>query len=196
MECRWMTLLSIVVAVAGCTEKGRDSDVAANSVVSAPTFTREAGPAAPTTEPAAPPVEDTAQVAEPEASAAPEPEEPPAPPEVALPDVEVKNIGMHIGGGPNDAKTKAPIRQAVTSHYDQLRACYAKVVEPAREVTFGVDIRIDRKGGKAKITNPRSGFKGDDATQCMLAVFEEVEFPHPPSRAPTMVSYSLRFTRK
>src|SRR5262249_17896478 len=43
---------------------------------------------------------------------------------VRTPDVRVTNIGMHIGGGPNDDVTKAPIRRSVEPHFDEFRKCF------------------------------------------------------------------------
>jgi hypothetical protein len=76
-----------------------------------------------------------------------------------------------------------------------MRRCYAKATDPAKEVTFGVDIRIDGDGGKPKITNPRSGLKGEGVVDCMVAAFEAVDFPRQPGGRPRMVSYSIQFGR-
>jgi len=102
---------------------------------------------------------------------------------------------MHIGGGPNDAATKGPIRSVVQPHYDDFRRCYGKIDKPARDVTFGVDIRIRRKGGVARISNRRCSFKGRDAAQCMQDVFKGIEFASPPDGKPTNVSFSLGFRK-
>ena len=75
--------------------------------------------------------------------------------EAPLPAVKVTNIGMHIGGGPNDAPTKEPIRRAVEPHFDAFRRCFA-LVDEAKKGDFGVDLLIDREGGKAKISHPRT----------------------------------------
>jgi len=123
-------------------------------------------------------------------SAEPGPEEPP--PEEALPAVEVKNIGMHIGGGPNDKATKSPIHRSVNPHMEAFQRCYAKVEEP-KKGDFGVDLRIEREGGKAKASHPRTSLKGDDFKQCVMDVFGEIDFLKPKTGT-TVVSYSLRFT--
>ncbi len=103
---------------------------------------------------------------------------------------------MHIGGDPNKAATKRPIRNAVKEHYDAMRACYAKAVEPGKSETFGVDIRIGREGGGAKISHPRTGLKGEGVVDCLVKAFEAVQFPVPPKRVPTVVSFSIRFSKK
>jgi hypothetical protein len=123
--------------------------------------------------------------AEPAASAPPEP--------VELPDVEVKNIGMHIGGGPNDRETKQPIAESVKPHFDALRACWKHVAESAKPGDFGVDLLIPHDGGKASVSNPRSVLKGDGFEACVVGVFEGIDFKKPKT-GKTMVSYSIRFT--
>ena len=117
---------------------------------------------------------------------------PPAP-EAPLPDVDVKNIGMHIGGGPNDSATKAPIRRSVEPHFDAFKRCYAKIEgEPVRG-DFGLDIRIEKDGGLAKTSHPRTALKGEAFEACVVSVFDAIVFEKPKGGA-TMVSYSLRFT--
>lgn len=115
---------------------------------------------------------------------------------VALPEVDIENVGMHIGGGPNDADTKRPIREAIRRHYDAFRACFALVEDTSKYGTFGVDIRIDRDGGTAKVTKPRDGFRTAAFEKCMVAAFEKIEFPPPTTGKSMVVSYSLRFTPK
>jgi hypothetical protein len=110
-----------------------------------------------------------------------------------LPEVAVRNVGLHIGGGPNDDASKAPFRQAVAEHFDDFRRCYPKVSKPGQGGTFGVDLRIGRNGGKARVQQPRTGMGGKEFRDCVLRVFSEVKFDKPP-RGPTVISYSLRFT--
>lgn len=110
-----------------------------------------------------------------------------------LPPVEVKNIGMHIGGGPNDRETKKPIADSVQPHFDALRACWKHVSEPEKTGDFGVDLLIPHEGGKATVSNPRSATKGEGFETCVLEVFESIDFKKPKT-GKTMVSYSIRFT--
>jgi len=120
---------------------------------------------------------------------------PASPPVESLPEVVVENVGLHIGGGPNDDATKAPFLKAIEAHFDELRACYVKVQEPEKGGTFGVDLRIGRDGGRATVKQPRTGMKGPEFRECVLKVFESVEFEKP-KRGPTMISYSVRYTLK
>jgi hypothetical protein len=107
--------------------------------------------------------------------------------------VHVENIGMHIGGGPNDALNKAPIGDSVSPHFEEIRACWAKVSDGTRGGDFGVDLLIPAQGGRAKVTNPRTAIHPDAFRDCVVGVFEGVDFKKPLKGA-TMVSYSLRFT--
>ena len=102
---------------------------------------------------------------------------------------------MHVGGGTNDAAEKAPIKRSVEPHMGDFAKCFAKVSDPAKGGDFGVDLRIEREGGKAKVSHPRTSLKGEGFKECVLAVFEAVDFEKPKGGT-TTVSYSLRFTPK
>lgn len=110
-----------------------------------------------------------------------------------LPELKVENIGLHIGGGPNDAETKAPFSSAIARHFPAFMACYRKSEDPAQGGRFGVDLHIARGGGRARLEQPRTALRGGDFRACLSQVFESVEFA-PPKRGPTTLSYSLRFT--
>jgi hypothetical protein len=138
--------------------------------------------AVPVPEPAA------SAVPAPSASAAPVVEQP-----GSLPEVVVENVGLHIGGGPNDEATKAPFKAAIAEHFAEFRQCYVKVEEPGKGGTFGVDLRIGRDGGQPKVEQPRTSMRGEQFKSCVLRVFSAVEFKKPP-RGATVISYSLRFT--
>lgn len=100
---------------------------------------------------------------------------------------------MHIGGGPHDAVTKAPIRLSVEPHFDAFRRCWSKVEDAKKGGDFGVDLLIDRAGGRAKVSHPRTSLKGAGFKECVLGVFENIDF-RKPRGGTTTVSYSLRFT--
>ena len=129
---------------------------------------------------------------EPPVAPPPEPKPEPAPVAGSLPRVTIENVGMHIGGGPNDDAAKQPFRQAVETQFDAFRACYVKAEEPEKGGTFGVDLFIRRDGGAPEVRQPRTGMKGAEFRQCVIRAFEQVSFAKPP-RGPTVVSYSLRF---
>ncbi|WP_437922706.1 hypothetical protein WMF37_27145 [Sorangium sp. So ce291] len=149
-----------------------------------------AGPAPATSASAAAPAAPGAS-----ASAAAEPAAPGAGPADAgpLPKVKVANIGMHIGGGPHDDYTKEPIKRSVAPHFDEFRRCFALAEDPTKGGDFGIDLRIEKDGGKAEVRKPRTALKGEAFTKCVVGVFERIDFLKP-RRGPTVVSYSLRFT--
>jgi hypothetical protein len=108
--------------------------------------------------------------------------------------VKVVNIGMHIGGGENDASEKAPIKQSVEPHFDSLKRCFASAEDQTKGGDFGLDLRIDGAGGKAKVSHPRTAIKGEAFKACMVKAFEAIDFLKPKGGKATMVSYSVRFT--
>jgi hypothetical protein len=115
-----------------------------------------------------------------------------APPDAALPHVRIKNIGLHIGGGPNDAATKGPFLKAIEARFDDFRRCYGKIETPREKGTFGIDLLVPKDGGHAETSNPRTAMKGDAFRACVIEVFERVAFD-PPKRGPTKLSYALAF---
>jgi hypothetical protein len=119
----------------------------------------------------------------------------PPPPADPIPDVGVANIGMHIGGGPNDDETKDPIRRSVSPHFDDFRRCFSRAEEQDKGGTFGVDLRIGSAGGAAKVSHPRTSLKGKAFKECVVSTFEKIDFKKPRGGT-TTVSYSLRFTPK
>ena len=111
----------------------------------------------------------------------------------SLPELKVENIGLHIGGGPNDAETKAPFLFAVAERFPSFMDCYRKNEDPAQGGRFGVDLHIARAGGHPRIEQPRTSLRGPDFRACLAAAFESVDFQKP-KHGPTTLSYSLRFT--
>jgi hypothetical protein len=101
---------------------------------------------------------------------------------------------MHIGGGPNDDANKDPIRRSVAPHFDAFRRCFAKVEDATKGGDLGVDLRLDRAGGRAQVSHPRTSLKGKDFKECVVRTFEGIDFLKPKSGTATTVSYSLRFS--
>jgi hypothetical protein len=99
---------------------------------------------------------------------------------------------MHIGGGPNDDATKAPIAQSVSPQFAEIEACYTQSTGTPKKGDFGVDLQIEAKGGLAKVSNPRTNLPGDAFRACMVKIFEAIEFQKPKGGR-TIVSYSLGF---
>jgi hypothetical protein len=190
--------IGAMIAHSGCSTPGATTPTEANATGAVPS-PPTAAPAAPAPASAAPasaaPAVPAKEAPDAGDDAAGDAGEADAATEAALPDVDVKNIGMHIGGGPNDAPTKAPIKRSVAPHFDDFRRCFARVDDPKKGGDFGVDLRIEKDGGKASVTRPRTALKGEGFTQCMIEAFERIDFIKPKGGA-TVVSYSLRFTPK
>ena len=110
-----------------------------------------------------------------------------------LPELKVENIGLHIGGGPNDAETKAPFLNAVAERFPSFMDCYRKNEDPAQGGRFGVDLHIARSGGHPRLEQPRTSLRGPEFRACLGSVFESVDFQKP-KHGSTTLSYSLRFT--
>lgn len=193
-----LSFASAIVAVScavSCTGGSPTSESPASSSPTSGAATVEAAASAPAAS-----VSD-ASTSEPDASASAVPSAASASAsavaEEPIPDVTVKNIGIHIGGGPTDEagmrRTKGPIRRSVEPHFDAFKRCFAKVEDPSKGGDVSVDIRIEKAGGKAELKKFRSALKGEDFEACLRAAYEAIDFEKPADGA-TMVSYSLRFT--
>jgi hypothetical protein len=108
------------------------------------------------------------------------------------PRVRVTNIGMHIGGGPNDLETKAPIANSVAPHFQKFAECYAATDGLTKAGDFGVDLMVEATGGRPSVSHPRTSLASDSFKACVVSVFEAIDFQRPKGGR-TMVSYSLRF---
>ncbi len=169
----------------------RDGVTRIGIVASQPRKKAAAAPAPTTAGSAAAPPAAPSPTPAPSVTASNEPQAPSDEPPGKLPEVTVENIGLHIGGGPNDDASKEPYRKAIEPHFDDFRACYAKVAEPEKGGTFGVDLRVGRHGGKPEVRQPRTGMKGKDFRDCVVGIFSNIDFP--PPHKPVVFSYSLRF---
>jgi hypothetical protein len=99
---------------------------------------------------------------------------------------------MHIGGGPNDATTKAPFIAALDAKVDAFERCYTQVETPGTRGTFGIDLLIPAEGGHPETSNVRTALSGDRFRSCMIAAFATAQFK-PTKHGRTKLSYALRF---
>ncbi len=106
----------------------------------------------------------------------------------------MRHIGMHIGGGPNDAEGKRPFLHAIEAQNAQFLRCYRLVKSPMLGGTFGVDLFVTAKGGAPDVRDTRQRLGADDFESCMVDAFNSVRFKRP--EKPTTLSYSLRFDVK
>ena len=127
---------------------------------------------------AAPPATtDTEPVAE------PEPEE--------TSSLEVKTIGLHVGGGPNDSETRGRYVAIIESKLAEFKKCHLLTPDTNKKASFGVDLLLPTKGGRPKVKDYRTSLKGRDFQACVLGTFGQIRFPEVPR--PTVISYSLLF---
>lgn len=109
-------------------------------------------------------------------------------------DVKVENIGLHIGGGPNDAHTKAPFIDAIAPHFGAFAQCY-ETAQGKKAVTVSTDLLVSAAGGAAEVGEIRTGFKDGNFVDCVRNVFASVTFAAPKLGA-TRFSYSLQISHK
>jgi hypothetical protein len=114
-------------------------------------------------------------------------------PDKALPELRVEPLGMHIGGGKNDAEEKAPFHRALEQKFPAFLECYRMADEPWAGGSFGVDLKIPRAGGAPVAEQPRTRIRGAGFQECMVAAFGKVQFEKPKA-GPTVISYSVVFT--
>jgi hypothetical protein len=114
-------------------------------------------------------------------------------PDKALPELRVEPLGMHVGGGKNDADEKAPFHRALERKFPAFLECYRLAEDPWGGGSFGIDIKIPRAGGKAAVEQPRTKIRGAGFQDCMVTAVGNAEFEKPKA-GPTVISYSVRFT--
>lgn len=114
-------------------------------------------------------------------------------PDKALPELRIEPLGMHVGGGTNDAAEKAPFHRALERQFPAFLECYRLVEDPWSGGSFGIDLKIPRAGGPPSIEQPRTKLHGTGFQQCMVSAFGKVQFERPKA-GPTVISYSVRFT--
>ena len=114
-------------------------------------------------------------------------------PDKALPELRIEPLGMHVGGGKNDAEEKAPFHRALERKFPAFLECYRLAEDPWSGGSFGIDIKIPRAGGKPTVEQPRSKIRGAGFQDCMVAAVGNAEFEKPKA-GPTVISYSVRFT--
>jgi len=114
-------------------------------------------------------------------------------PDRALPELRVEPLGMHVGGGKNDADEKAPFHHALEQKFPAFLECYRLADDPWAGGSFGIDLKIPRAGGGPVAEQPRTRIRGAGFQECMVAAFGKVQFEKPKA-GPTVISYSVVFT--
>lgn len=142
---------------------------------SAPGTTPSTSPAASTPSSTSNPGENTAPV-----------------PARALPKLELKAVGLHVGGGPNDAATHHAFGAPIALQFSEFMRCYRSVENPKALAIFGVDLLVPSDEGRASVRKIRTSLRGKEFQVCMQGALELVRFKNP-LKKPTTVSYSVRF---
>ncbi|HKY36976.1 MAG TPA: hypothetical protein VJN18_13615 [Polyangiaceae bacterium] len=114
-------------------------------------------------------------------------------PDKALPELRIEALGIHIGGGKNDAEEKAPFHRALERQFPALLECYRLADDPWAGGSFGIDLKIPRAGGPPQLEQLRTKIRGAGFQDCMLAALGRTQFEKPKA-GPTVISYSVRFT--
>lgn len=113
-------------------------------------------------------------------------------PDKALPELRIEPLGMHVGGGKNDAEEKAPFHRALEQRFPAFMECYRLADDPWAGGSFGIDLKIPRAGGAPTAEQPRTRIRGAGFQECMVRAFGKVQFEKPKA-GPTVISYSIRF---
>ncbi|MEN9580633.1 MAG: hypothetical protein RJA70_3642, partial [Pseudomonadota bacterium] len=66
-------------------------------------------------------------------------------------DVQVKAMGLHVGGGPNTDQGRERYAGPIAKRFDDFRRCHLLAEGRKTNASFGVDLLIGVKGGRAKI---------------------------------------------
>ena len=112
-------------------------------------------------------------------------------PSRALPRLSFRHLGMHIGGGPNDAESKRPWLRAIEAGSIELLSCYVHVQQPEQGGSYGVDLYVGKAGGAPEVRDSRQKLGDEQFDNCMRAAFTSLQFLA--SEQPTVLSYSLLF---
>lgn len=110
-----------------------------------------------------------------------------------LPELTVKSFGLHLGGGAKDEETRSAYLRQLEYGFPEYLECYRELETPGKEGTFGVDLRVEAQGGRARVEQTRTKLSGDEFKACMVRSLEALRFKAPPRGRAVMVSYSVKF---
>jgi hypothetical protein len=113
----------------------------------------------------------------------------------AINQVDLKSVGLHLGGAPKDEMTRRSVLGLIERRFDEFRNCYPLTTELKKPATFGVDLYVGVDGGKVTIKDVRTRIGPEGFRQCMLDAFSKLDFP-PLATRPVMISYSLEAVSK
>lgn len=106
-----------------------------------------------------------------------------------FPELHLRPIGMHIGGDPNTARTKAPWNADLENALAGLPRCAVYLNRPGNVGSVGVDLRVPQSGKGAEVTDVRQKLGGPDFESCIREELSAVEYH--PRKTPTVLSWSF-----
>lgn len=107
--------------------------------------------------------------------------------------VEVLTVGLHVARPLGREPYRARLLRAFEKEFKAFARCHALASQRERNASFGVDLLVPTRGGRAKVRQSRTRLTGAEFHGCMQRAFENVVFEAPPTARPEMISYSLLF---
>lgn len=108
------------------------------------------------------------------------------------PAATVETLGLHLGGGTNDAEVRARILQKLEESFGALETCYGSANPSKLTRSFGVDLYVPAAGGGPEVRAVRTSIEGAEFKECVLTAYTALRFAKQ-SSGPLVVSYSVRF---
>jgi hypothetical protein len=107
--------------------------------------------------------------------------------------VNLKTIGLHVGGGPNDDATRKPLLALLELSFPDLQRCAEQLSPlPTQLTSFGIDLYIGAQGGHAEARQIRTRLGPEAFRVCVKQALTALRFPAPPQ--PRVISYSVGFS--
>jgi hypothetical protein len=107
--------------------------------------------------------------------------------------VNLKSVGLHVGGGPNDDATRKPLLALLELSFPDLQRCAEQLSPlPTQLTSFGIDLYIGAKGGHAEARQIRTRLGPEAFRVCVKTALTTLKFPAPPK--PRVISYSVGFS--
>jgi hypothetical protein len=111
----------------------------------------------------------------------------------AVSKVNLKSIGLHVGGGPNDDATRKPLLALLELSFPDLLRCAEQLSPlPTQLTSFGIDLYIGAKGGHAEARQIRTRLGPEAFRVCVKQALTTLKFPAPAK--PRVISYSVGFS--
>lgn len=107
--------------------------------------------------------------------------------------VNLKTIGLHVGGGPNDDATRKPLLALLELSFPDLRRCAEQLSPlPTQLTSFGIDLYVGAQGGHAEARQIRTRLGPEAFRVCVKTALTALKFPAP--EKPRVISYSVGFS--